>query len=85
MARSVKIFWKIFLIGFLVVILFITLISVGLFGEMPSLAQLENPSITLATEVYGDDGTMLGNITRKKATAASFSIKTFPNTWWMRW
>ena len=60
MTRAVKIFWKIFFIGFFIVIVFLTLLSFGLFGEMPSLAQLENPSITLASEVYGDDGTMLG-------------------------
>lgn len=75
MARSVKIFWKVFLIGFLAVVLFITLTSVGLFGEMPSLAQLENPSITLATEVYGDDGTMLGKYYKEKGNRSFVQFK----------
>jgi penicillin-binding protein 1A len=75
MARSVKIFWKVFLIGFLVVVLFVTLTSVGLFGEMPSLAQLENPSITLATEVYGDDGTMLGKYYKEKGNRSFVQFK----------
>jgi penicillin-binding protein 1A len=75
MARSVKLFWKILLIGFLVVVLFITLISVGVFGEMPSLAQLENPSITLATEVYGDDGTMLGKYYKEKGNRSFVQYK----------
>jgi Membrane carboxypeptidase/penicillin-binding protein len=75
MSRAVKIFWKVFLIGFLAVVLFITLTSVGLFGEMPSLAQLENPSITLATEVYGDDGTMLGKYYKEKGNRSFVQFK----------
>ena len=75
MTRAVKIFWKIFLIGFLIVILLFTLISFGLFGEMPSLAQLENPSITLASEVYGDDGTMLGKYYKEKGNRSFVQYK----------
>ena len=73
MTRAVQIFWKIFLWGFLVVVLILVLINVGLFGKMPSLAQLENPSITLATEVYGDDGTMMGKFYREKGNRSYVS------------
>jgi hypothetical protein len=31
--------------------------SWGVFGPMPSLKKLENPSILQATEVFADDGT----------------------------
>src|SRR5438105_8272641 len=75
MSRSVKIFWKIFFIGFLVVALLVTLIGVGLFGEMPSIAQLENPSITLASEVYGDDGTMLGKYYKERGNRSFVQYK----------
>jgi penicillin-binding protein 1A len=75
MTRAVKIFWKVFLIGFLVVVLLITLISVGLFGKMPSLAQLENPSITLASEVLGDDGTLLGKYYKEKGNRSFVGYK----------
>src|SRR5687768_3806886 len=66
MSRPVQIFWRIFLWGFAVFVLVIALINFGVFGKMPSLAQLENPSITLATEVYGDDGTSMGKFFREK-------------------
>src|SRR5689334_14222666 len=66
MTRAVQIFWRIFLWGLLAIILLLVLINVGAFGKMPSLAQLENPSITLATEVYGDDGTSMGKFFREK-------------------
>ncbi len=52
MTRAVRIFWRIFLYGALAVVLLLLLINFGVFGKMPSLAQLENPSITLATEVF---------------------------------
>ncbi|QEC43470.1 transglycosylase domain-containing protein [Pseudobacter ginsenosidimutans] len=60
MTRAVRIFWRIFIYGALAVVLLLVLINFGAFGKMPSLAQLENPSITLATEVFADDGTPMG-------------------------
>lgn len=66
MTRPVKIFWRIFLYGFLAVVLFVLLINWGVFGSMPSLDQLENPSITLASEVFGDDGTPMGKYYRER-------------------
>lgn len=75
MTRSVQIFWKIFLWGFLVLLVLIVLINLGLFGRMPSLAQLENPSITLATEVYGDDGTSMGKYFKEKGNRSNVQYK----------
>lgn len=66
MTRAVRIFWRIFLYGALAVVLLLLLINFGVFGKMPSLAQLENPSITLATEVFADDGTPMGKYYRDR-------------------
>ncbi|MBO9561831.1 MAG: penicillin-binding protein [Niastella sp.] len=66
MTRPVKIFWRIFIYGFLAVVLFVLLINWGVFGDMPSIGELENPSITLASEVYGDDGTPMGKYYRER-------------------
>jgi penicillin-binding protein 1A len=75
MTRAVRIFWKTFLYGFLAFVLLIILISLGVFGKMPSLAELENPSIMLATEVYGDDGTQLGKYYREKGNRTNVQYK----------
>jgi penicillin-binding protein 1A len=75
MNRAVRIFWKVFLYGFLFFVLLIVLISLGVFGKMPSLAQLENPSIMLATEVYGDDGTQLGKYYLEKGNRSNVQYK----------
>ena len=32
----------------------------GVFGKMPSIEELQNPSILQASEVYADDGTLMG-------------------------
>ncbi len=60
MKRSVRIFWRLFLFGFGAFILLIILANFGVFGKMPSLKELENPSIQQASEVYAVDGTLMG-------------------------
>ncbi len=60
MKRSVRIFWRIFLFGFLAFVLLIALANFGVFGKMPSLQELENPSIQQASEVIANDGTLMG-------------------------
>jgi penicillin-binding protein 1A len=54
------ILWKVFLCGTGAFVLFLVLINFGVFGKMPSLAQLENPSIVEASEVVAVDGTSMG-------------------------
>jgi len=60
MKRSVKILWRVFIGGFLLLILMFTLANFGLFGKMPSLEQLQNPEADLASEIYSSDGVLMG-------------------------
>ena len=60
MKTSVRIFWRIFIFGFLALVLLISMASFGVFGKMPSLQDLENPSIQQASEVIANDGTLMG-------------------------
>lgn len=60
MKKTVRIFWRIFAGGGATVILLVVLANFGVFGKMPSLAELENPSILQASEVYAVDGTLMG-------------------------
>jgi penicillin-binding protein 1A len=60
MKKSVRVFWIIFLSGFGLFVLLIALANFGLFGKMPSLQDLENPTIQQASEVYAVDGTLMG-------------------------
>lgn len=42
------------------VFLMLTLTACGIFGKMPSFEELENPKSNLATEIYSEDGKVLG-------------------------
>jgi penicillin-binding protein 1A len=75
MSRPTRIFWQIFLYSLGGFILFLVLINFGVFGKMPSLAQLENPTITQATEVFGDDGTPMGKYYKDKGNRSNVQYK----------
>ncbi|HYM94837.1 MAG TPA: transglycosylase domain-containing protein, partial [Chitinophagaceae bacterium] len=75
MRRSVRIFWYIFLAGFLGFILIVLLANFGVFGKMPSLKELENPSILQSSEVYANDGTLMGRYYREHANRSNVQYK----------
>ncbi|MEE1102577.1 MAG: biosynthetic peptidoglycan transglycosylase, partial [Alistipes sp.] len=42
------------------IFIMLTLAALGVFGRMPSFEELENPKSNLATEIYGDNGHVIG-------------------------
>src|SRR5215207_2292679 len=60
MKKSIRIFWIVFLSGFGAFLLLMLLILLGVFGKLPKLSELENPSILQSSEVYAADGTLMG-------------------------
>jgi penicillin-binding protein 1A len=71
MTKAVRIFWKITLWGSLLFLALILSIYFGLFGTMPSLAELENPSILQASEIYAEDGTLMGKYFRENGNRSN--------------
>jgi penicillin-binding protein 1A len=69
----VKKFWKIFIIGFVSVIVFFLLASWGVFGTMPSFDELENPDSNVATEIISSDGETLGKFYMQNRTPVKYS------------
>jgi len=59
--KAVTIFWVIFLLPFVTLGFLLLLTSMGMFGKLPSFEDLENPKSNLATEIYSEDGEMLGS------------------------
>lgn len=53
-------FWKLFGIGFLLVLLLFLAASLGILGYMPTFEELENPENNLATEIISSDGKVIG-------------------------
>ena len=61
MTRRKKILlWAGVLSPFIILFALVHLTSLGLFGELPTFEQLENPKNNLATEIISEDGVVLG-------------------------
>lgn len=73
MVKRVKYLWRFFFIGLGIAVLFILAISWGVFGKLPSLAELENPSILSASEIFASDGRLMGKYYITDRTNVPFS------------
>src|SRR5215213_9595056 len=74
-SKSVRIFWIVFFSGISVVVLVIMLAASGVFGKMPSLKQLENPTILQSSEVFAVDGTLMGKYYRERGNRSNVAYK----------
>ncbi len=57
---KIRKFWKIYVISVILFIFFFMLLAMGVFGDMPSFEELENPKSNLATEIISSDHKVLG-------------------------
>ena len=57
----VKWLWIVAMTPIAILALMLTLTAMGVFGRMPSFEELENPKSNLATEIYSDNGKVLGS------------------------
>ena len=58
--RVIKLMWLVVMAPVAMLFLMLALAAFGVFGRMPSFEELENPKSNLATEIYGDDGHVIG-------------------------
>src|SRR5215210_5493961 len=75
MKKSIRIFWIVFLSGFGFVVLFFLLVMLGVFGKLPTLKQLENPSILQSSEVFAADGTLMGKYYRERGNRSNVNYR----------
>lgn len=59
--QAMKWFWIIITAPVALIFLLILLIGIGAFGKLPTFEELENPKSNLATEIYSEDGVMIGS------------------------
>ncbi len=52
--------WVAVFVPFLLIVTLLTLAGAGVFGRLPSFVELENPKSNLATEIYSDNGEVIG-------------------------
>lgn len=60
MQKKVTLIWKTTFIGLGAFLLFLLLCNWGVFGKMPTIDDIQNPSASLSSQVYAQDGTLLG-------------------------
>lgn len=73
MKRSVRILWRVFIGGFVLVLLMFLSANFGLFGKMPSVAQLQNPEADLASEIYSGDMELMGKYYSENRSEVKYS------------
>ena len=56
----IKALWIVAFAPVALIFLMLLLAATGLFGRIPSFEELENPKSNLATEIYGEDGHVIG-------------------------
>jgi len=56
----IRLFWTLFALPFVTLFLVLLLVSQEAFGPMPTFEDLENPDNNLASQVYSQDGKLLG-------------------------
>lgn len=75
MKKSIRIFWIVFLAGLGAFLLLIFFILIGVFGKLPKLSELENPSILQSSEVYAADGTLMGKYYSERGNRSVVSYR----------
>lgn len=71
--KMVRIFWICFISPFVILFSFIGLTALGVFGSLPSFEELENPKNNLSTEVYSEDGQMIGSFFLQNRSYVDYS------------
>ena len=60
--KTIKWIWGVIFAPFALLAVMLLLTALGLFGRMPSFEELENPRSNLATEIYSEDGKVIGSL-----------------------
>lgn len=71
-SNIIKKFWKWFLYFLLFIPVFFILVNFGILGHMPDIEELENPRSSLASELYSEDGVLLGQYYIQKRSYVAY-------------
>lgn len=65
--------WGLFVVGLIGIFLLFWGTSKGLLGEMPDVAELENPDIYVSSEIYSSDGVLLDRFETEKRIPITYA------------
>lgn len=75
MKRLPRLFWTVFLSILGAFFVFILMCMLGVFGKLPSLKELENPTILQSSEVFAADGTLMGKYYSERGNRTSVNYR----------
>ncbi|MDE1192521.1 MAG: transglycosylase domain-containing protein [Arachidicoccus sp.] len=70
--KAIRIIWILFFSGVIAVILILLMADWGWLGDMPSIEQLQNPSASEASQIYADDGSLMGKVFKTDRVNVSY-------------
>ncbi|MGB0837275.1 MAG: penicillin-binding protein 1A [Flavobacteriaceae bacterium] len=65
--------WSLFFAAIVSVIILFKLVGAGVFGELPTFEELENPDTNFATEIISADGVTLGKFFKENRTPVTYN------------
>src|SRR5690606_38479487 len=71
--RILTVIWGLFALGLVMIFLLFWGTSKGLLGEMPDVADLENPDIYVSSEIYSADGVLLDRFETEKRIPITYN------------
>ena len=71
--RAVGWFWIIVTLPFALLLSLLLLTAMGTFGKLPTFEELENPKSNLSTEIYSEDGRMIGTFFVQNRSYADYT------------
>ena len=70
--KVIKWFWILLVAPLALLMLLLLLTRLGLFGKLPTFEELENPKSDLATEIYSEDGALIGSFFEKNRSYVEY-------------
>ena len=65
--KIIKALWILLAVVVLAIVVIFVSISKGWIGYMPPVEELENPNYKFATEIFSEDGKVLGTVQQRKS------------------
>jgi penicillin-binding protein 1A len=71
--KYIILFWFFIIVVIALPVLVLSAVNMGVFGELPSFEELENPKNNLASEIWSSDGKLLGKYYIENRTTITFN------------
>lgn len=82
--KIINVLWVLLAVALIAIVVVFVSISKGWIGYMPPVEELENPNYKFATEVFSEDGKVLGTFSMEKTIVCTAVMPIFPPISFMR-